>query len=414
MPGQAVVTINENQWSVSVASTTVELTTGLSGVASIPAGTGMLFILPARQLVTVDTSQMLFGIDIIFIKDNAVLSIARNIEPGYLVTEETPIDMFLEVNVGEAELVEVGDIVSTVSIQEPGFDWSQIISFAIPLAILGFVFGISGISGGGSSSKEVRRLGKPRTEEERARVHEEFYGTRELPPRGTGLKEREESTEGRRLGEPKAEAERREAHERKYGTEELPERGKGLEHSITSEEWREAEGMWQVTKEDAERGEPAGVYLWALLNRHYPDKKDKQIRLMGFVAEVSRKYKGRIPRAEAWELARKWDVEKAVATELMEFFPGQSEHHSMWLTLEQRKELEKKSGAVAVRWAEEATRPGDIKGVEAAAEYYYKKLKEVFGLGHLSPELTEEQIRKLREVLGLPKEVPPREKGYID
>ncbi|GAI65435.1 unnamed protein product, partial [marine sediment metagenome] len=91
-----------------------------------------------------------------------------------------------------------------------------------------------------------------------------------------------------------------------------------------------------------------------------------------------------------------------------------SGHHSMWLTLEQRKELDKKYGAVAVRWAEEATRAGDIKGVETAAEYYYKKIREAFGLGHLSPQLTEEQIMKLRGVLGLPKEVPPREKGYID
>jgi len=93
-----------------------------------------------------------------------------------------------------------------------------------------------------------------------------------------------------------------------------------------------------------------------------------------------------------------------IATDLKELKEKLSliaKHHSMWLTLEQRKDLEKKYGAVAVRWAEEATRPSDIKGVEAAAEYYYKKLKEVFGLGHLSPQLTEEQIRKLREVLGL-------------
>ena len=39
-------------------------------------------------------------------------------------------------------------------------------------------------------SSEVRRLGKPRSEEERAGVHKEFYGTKELPPRGTGLEER--------------------------------------------------------------------------------------------------------------------------------------------------------------------------------------------------------------------------------
>lgn len=48
------------------------------------------------------------------------------------------------------------------------------------------------MGGGSSSSSSVRRLGKPRTEEERAKIHEEFYGTKELPPRGTGLKERGE------------------------------------------------------------------------------------------------------------------------------------------------------------------------------------------------------------------------------
>jgi len=93
-------------------------------------------------------------------------------------------------------------------------------------------------------------------------------------------------------------------------------------------------------------------------------------------------------------------------------------HHSMWLTLEQRKPLEEKYGAVAVRWADEATRPGDIKGVETAAEYYSKKLKEALGMGHLSPEMTEEQLRKLRELLGLPPDVAQvlkihRETGYI-
>ncbi|GAJ12023.1 unnamed protein product, partial [marine sediment metagenome] len=137
MSGQAVISINENQWSVSLATTSTELTTGLSGVESIAAGTGMLFVLPERQAVTVDTSQMLFPIDIIFIKDDAVLSIAGDIPPGYLVTEETPCDMFLEVNAGEAALIEIGDAVDVTVIQEPGFDLSGVISFAIPLAVLG-------------------------------------------------------------------------------------------------------------------------------------------------------------------------------------------------------------------------------------------------------------------------------------
>ncbi len=144
MSGTALVTIGQNQWNVEVATTTAELTTGLSGRASLAAGTGMLFVLPSRQAVTVTTEQMLFSLDIIFIKDNLVLDIARNIAPGNLVTEETPYDGFLEINAGEAASVVIGDAVITTITQVPptGFDWSSISSFAIPLAVLGFVVGM--------------------------------------------------------------------------------------------------------------------------------------------------------------------------------------------------------------------------------------------------------------------------------
>lgn len=185
---------------------------------------------------------------------------------------------------------------------------------------------------------------------------------------------------------------------------------------ITPKEWREAEAMWEVTKEDAQKGEVAGVYLWSLVTRHYPDDKDKQVRLMGYMNELTKKYpQGRVPQAEAISSAEKWGVRAALIREFMEFQP---EHHSMWLTPEQRKPLEEKYGAIAVRWAEEATRPSDLKGVETAAGYYSKKMKEALGLGHLSPELTGEQIMKLREVLGLPADVAQilkihRETGYV-
>ena len=102
----------------------------------------------------------------------------------------------------------------------------------------------------------------------------------------------------------------------------------------------------------------------------------------------------------------------------LSFVASPSEHHSMWLTLEQRKELEKKYGAVAVRWAEAATKPGDIEAADKAAAYYYGRIREYFALGHGSPELTEEQIMKLREVLELTPDVAEilkihREKGYV-
>jgi len=157
MPGQATVTINEDQWNVWVASTYTELVTGLSGWESIPAGTGMLFVLPEKRPVTVDTSQMLFPLDIIFISESLVVDVASNIQPGYLVTEETPCDAFLEVNAGEASGVEVGATVSAVTIQQPGINFGQIATFAIPLAALGFVCtiagGMAGLMGSSSSPK---------------------------------------------------------------------------------------------------------------------------------------------------------------------------------------------------------------------------------------------------------------------
>ena len=187
MPGTATVTINGNEWSVNVANTTTELIQGLSGIASLAVGTGMLFVLPARQVVTVQTEQMLFPLDIIFIKDNTVLSIANNILPEYLVEEATPCDMFLEINAGEADEVEVGAIVSTVTIQGPeaGFDFSSIIGFVLPLALLGFVFGILPKSSS-HSSNPGKQLGNPKTEAERRETHLAKYGSKELPEKGKG------------------------------------------------------------------------------------------------------------------------------------------------------------------------------------------------------------------------------------
>ncbi|GAI84240.1 unnamed protein product, partial [marine sediment metagenome] len=50
MPGSATVTLNDKQWVVDVAVSASELSAGLGGLASIPAGTGMLFDLQAPQV----------------------------------------------------------------------------------------------------------------------------------------------------------------------------------------------------------------------------------------------------------------------------------------------------------------------------------------------------------------------------
>jgi len=235
MPG--TVTIGTNQWSVSVASTPIECSQGLSGLAGIPAGTGMLFDLGADVVMDVTTEQMLFPIDIIWIHSTeGVKEIARNVSPGHIVTPSSGCRYFLEVNAGEAEDVEVGDSVTldiTPSMME------TIIGAAAPLLVIGMLGSImkgslmtqKALRAGDKveiitgphvmkvatikevlrgrrgdvyildipgvrypqiyTEREVRALGgqrgHPLSEEERIERHRKLYGTPRVPPRGTGL-----------------------------------------------------------------------------------------------------------------------------------------------------------------------------------------------------------------------------------
>ena len=109
MSGQAVVTIKDKQWQVSLATSYLELIQGLSGVAQLPSGTGMLFDLGSDTIFTVTTEEMLFPIDIIRISSSlTVTDVACNVIPGQLVTSTTPARYFLEVNAGEASSAGTG------------------------------------------------------------------------------------------------------------------------------------------------------------------------------------------------------------------------------------------------------------------------------------------------------------------
>ena len=361
MTGQAAVTINGNQWNVWVANTYAELTTGLRGRDSIPPGTGMLFVLPSKQAVSVDTREMSFPMDIIFISENAVVDVASNIQPGYLVTEETPCDMFLEVNAGEAAGVDVGDTVNVEMLYTiVGGDLTQIMSFAIPLATLGFVCAMAGgmakLMGGSASSPKQLSRGSAGNQKELSLV---------ASPSG--------------------------------------------HHAITSseEELRKAVNA-MITEEN-----PHILTRCCFCGELIPEEQKGDVKI--WFEPWLHNIVWSCPKCYRWlKSQRDPDLAAQLVLRKRAEKGGYVGHHSMWLTAEQRKELEEKYGMVAVRWAEEATKPGDIKAVETAAEYYYRKVKEALGLGHLSPELSEEQIRRLRDLLGLPEEVPPRQKGYID
>ena len=108
-PSVGTVTIGEKQWQVEVAVTPEELAAGLGGLESIPAATGMLFDLGASRPVQVTTEPMLFDIDVIFISEALqVEDVVLDIPPGYVITQETPVRYFLEVNAGEAQSVDRG------------------------------------------------------------------------------------------------------------------------------------------------------------------------------------------------------------------------------------------------------------------------------------------------------------------
>jgi uncharacterized membrane protein (UPF0127 family) len=142
MPGQAIVTIRDNQWQVWLATTPTELARGLSRIPSIPAGTGMLFLLPGNQVVSVTTQSLYFPIDIIFVSsDLEVIDVARNVPPGMIVTENTPVSYILEVNAGETAGIGSGDVVDITVYQAAGTNsWiSPLISLAGLMAVGAFM-----------------------------------------------------------------------------------------------------------------------------------------------------------------------------------------------------------------------------------------------------------------------------------
>jgi len=142
MPGQAIVTIKDRQWVVDVASTYLELTQGLGGLQEMAPETGMLFDLGIEQTIEVTTVPMLFPLDIAFFsEDLSVTEVYRGVEPGYLVTSQVPARYFLEVNAGELEGIEPGDvaIAEWLTLEETPVmpDWVPALFSLAAFAVLG-------------------------------------------------------------------------------------------------------------------------------------------------------------------------------------------------------------------------------------------------------------------------------------
>jgi len=139
MPGQGIVSIGINQWSVSVATTPAEWSQGLSGIVSMPAGTGMLFDMGKDVVMDITTELMLFPIDVIWIHSTeGVKGVARNVPPGYTTNPTMGCRYFMEVNAGEASGVNIGDSVDIDIATGPSLS-SIILSLVVPIVAIGML-----------------------------------------------------------------------------------------------------------------------------------------------------------------------------------------------------------------------------------------------------------------------------------
>ncbi len=147
MPGQATVIIGESTWTVSVASSAAEMVAGLSGVASLPANTGILFDMGiAQHYISINMADMLFSLDIVFISSvGEVIGVLHDVGPGEAVTFNAGTGpgakYFMEVNAGEMVDVSAGDTVTMegVAVTDGAINLDQIINLMVTVMIIGMM-----------------------------------------------------------------------------------------------------------------------------------------------------------------------------------------------------------------------------------------------------------------------------------
>ncbi len=140
MPGQAIITIRDKQWQVSIAATPWELTQGLGGLAELAPNTGMFFDTGYEQIIQVTTVPMLFPIDIVFLSESlTVAEVYRNVEPGLVITPTSPARYFLEVNTGDLKGTEVGDTAQVEVLPQAEMPPSNVVWTPMMVSMFGFL-----------------------------------------------------------------------------------------------------------------------------------------------------------------------------------------------------------------------------------------------------------------------------------
>jgi len=102
---ESMIWINNQRIEVELAKTSLQKSRGLSGRENLCADCGMLFFLDKSEKHMFWMKEMKFNLDFVWINDNKVVKINRNI--SYLKGKEETIgsgviaDMILEVNAGK-------------------------------------------------------------------------------------------------------------------------------------------------------------------------------------------------------------------------------------------------------------------------------------------------------------------------
>jgi len=118
---QKLVTINNSKIKIEIAEKLKEQTKGLAGRAKLEKNAGLLFLYHGYKIRSFWMKGMEFPLDIIWIKDNEIVGIAKN-APLYNQNEvkhylsPVPVNYVLEVNAGfsDENKFKVGDLVNLI------------------------------------------------------------------------------------------------------------------------------------------------------------------------------------------------------------------------------------------------------------------------------------------------------------
>jgi len=112
----AKIKIGETEIMVEVAKSDAKKHNGLSEREKLDVGVGMFFVFDSASKYSFWNKDMLFPIDIVWIKDSQVVDVSENMpdfktSPNYTVTSQSEANFVLEVNAGfvKEKNIKIGD-----------------------------------------------------------------------------------------------------------------------------------------------------------------------------------------------------------------------------------------------------------------------------------------------------------------